>query len=167
MKIAGRDFVATISGRISLKNTVQEHKVESGFIIADHIKPDPEEFHIEVFANDGELVFLKMLRDSREVFTIDFEDERGIYENVVVTELEAEREYKNSYTVSITLRRVQTAELKTELIVLENVQLSEKAPGGTVAGTQEKVAADTPPKQENKSWLDSILDWFGGIFGGG
>ena len=167
MKIAGRDFVAVVSGRISLKNTVQEHKVESGFIIADHIKPDPEEFHIEVFADDEELAFLKQLRDSREVFTIDFEDERGIYENVVITSLEADREYENSYTVTLTLKRIQTAELKTVLVVLEDVQVSGPTPGGTMTGTHEKEVADAPPKQENKSWLDSILDWFGGIFGGG
>jgi len=170
MKIAGRDFIATVSGRISLKNTVQEHKVEFGYIIADYIKPEPEEFHVEVYANNEELEFLKQLRDTREVFIIDFEDERGIYENVVITSLEVEKEYENNYTVTLTLKRIQTAELKTEMIVLDDLQLTDdkkKLPGGTIVGTQNKEVADAPPKQENKSWLDSILSWFGGIFGGG
>lgn len=167
VKIAGREFIAVVSGRISLKNTIQEHRVESGYIIADHIRPEPEELHIEIYANSEELAFLKQLRNNREVFSVEFEDERGVYDNVVIESLEAEREYENSYTVTLTLKRIQTAELKTELVTLEDVQLTDQVPGGTMAGTQDREVPDAPEKQENRSWLDSIFEWFGGIFGSG
>jgi|Deesub1362A_J573_1020465.scaffolds.fasta_scaffold00348_70 hypothetical protein len=160
--IAGKEFRATVTGRVLLKNTVQENRVESGFLVADHIKPEPVELHLEIYANEEELAFIKELRNSKQIFDVDLADERGIYENVVVESLEVEREYENNYTVTITLKQIQTVELRTELIILEDIPLTEDVPGGTVAGTQEKEISDSLEKQENKSWLDSILSWFGG-----
>ncbi|AIY89886.1 phage baseplate protein [Geoglobus acetivorans] len=148
---------------------IPEHRVEDGYPIADNIFFQPAEFQLTITLLEEEVETLKQLYESKQPTTLICRF--GVFEDVVIQELNmTQGGSRNTFRAVIRVRQILKARAKTAEVPLSDLGLtadeSEASGGATATSPLEKDVPDAPTKQENKSWLDSIFDWFGGLWGG-
>jgi hypothetical protein len=169
--IAGRKFRAISVINLDQDKTIPEHRTEEQFSIADHVINEPAEFELELqlFKDEGEVDLLKQIIESNTPFELSLE--LGSYENMLVKSHRFRiSDSQNIVYATLRIKQIRTAAARTAVVTLPDVvtQAEEDYQGGDAAVTpSSENKADGPEKQENKSWLDSIMDWFGATFGGG
>ncbi len=143
---------------------VPEHRTEEGFKVADHVFFEPAEIQLTLTVDANEINTLKSLFESKEVATLTCS--LGVYENVVVRELSAmQGGAANVYRAVVRVKQIRKAKAKFTTVPLPITPDEEEAKGGESAvSPPQKEVPQAPEKQENKSWLDSIFEFFGGLF---
>lgn len=144
-----------------------EHKVEEGYNIVDHAFFEPIEINVTLSIDESELQRLKSLYKSKNTTEIVYKG--GVIDNVILKNISVTQGgSKNILKAEVTFRQILKARAKTTTILLEDITKDEKdAKGGDTAiqPTTQNVQK-APEKKDNKSWLDSIFDFFGSLFGG-
>ncbi|RLI77970.1 hypothetical protein DRP05_08605 [Archaeoglobales archaeon] len=151
------------------KATVPEKKVEAQFSIVDHVILNPAEFSIDaVCIRDSQKhIKLKQLYESKKPVTF-HSDLLGTYDNMIIESLDfSQGGSVNTIKASVHIKQIKIAESKTVTISLPVTPMIREVPQNTTAKPpKDKHTQYEPEKQENKSWLDSIFDWLGGVLGG-
>lgn len=163
--LGGQKFMAVEVVDLTESATIPEHKVEDGYPVADHIFFQPAEFQLNLTLLEDEVGTLKQLYDSKQPTTLVCK--AGVFEDVVIKELNiTQGGSKNTFRAVVRVKQILKAKAKTTTIPLQDLQLTaseDEVPGGATAITPlSQNVPNAPEKEENKSWLDSILDWFGG-----
>lgn len=167
--LGGQKFTAVEVVDLTQSAVVPEHKVEDGYPISDHIAFKPAEFRLTITLLEDEIETLKQLYESKQ--PIEFVCKAGVFENIVVKEIHITQGGSiNTFRVTLHLKQIIKAKAKTTTIPLQQLQVTPDEKDGkggkTVTDPQQQQVSQAPQKQENKSWLDSIFDWFGSLFGG-
>lgn len=168
--LGGQKFTAVEVVDLTESAAIPEHRVEDGYPVADHIFFQPAELQLNLTLLENEVDTLKQLFESKEPTTLVCK--AGVFEDVVVRELNiTQGGSKNAFRAVVRVKQVLKAKAKTATIPLQSLQVtpdeSDAKGGATATSLQIQEVPDAPTKQENKSWLDSIVDWFGGWLGGG
>lgn len=145
-----------------------EHRVEDGFSVVDTIILKPKEFSLTLELMEDEIDPLKQLYESKQ--PTEFVCRFGVFEDIVIKELHITQGGSiNSFRATVRLKQILKVKAKTTTVSLPELQItpdeSEAKGGDTAIPPQQKQVPSAPEKQENKSWLDSIHDWFAGLFG--
>jgi len=167
--LGGNKFKAIEIIDLTESAVVPEHKVEEGYPIADHIFFQPVEFRLTLTLLEDEIEILKQLFESKQ--PIELVCKAGVFEDVVIKELSITQGGSiNTFKAVVRVKQIIKAKAKTATIPLQQLQVtpdeSDAKGGRTATDPQQKQVPSAPEKQENKSWLDSIFDWFGSLFGG-
>jgi len=166
--LGGHEFRAIRVINLSQSATTPEHRVEEQFSIVDHIILEPIEFRLELelLKDEGEVDKLNSLFEARQ--PIEFVCDLGVFEDMVIKSREfVEGGSVNTVRASVHIKQIRKAKAKTATIPLPIIQSEEDYPGSdTAVSPLQQQVPSAPEKQEEKSWLDSIFDWFGGLFGG-
>jgi len=146
-----------------------EHRVEDGFSVVDAIILKPKEFSLTLELIEEEIEPLKQLYESKQ--PTEFVCKFGVFENIVIKELHiTQGGSTNSFRATVLLKQILKAKSKMVAIPLQQLQVtpdeSDAKGGKTATDPSQQQVPSAPEKQENKSWLDSIFDWFGSLFGG-
>jgi hypothetical protein len=165
IQLGGQKFTAVEVVDLTESATIPEHKVEDGYPVADHIFFQPAEFQLNLTLLESEISALKQLYESKQPTTLVCK--AGVFEDVVIKELNiTQGGSKNTFRAVVRVKQILKAVAKTTTIPLQDLQLTPNesdVPGGATATTPPtQEVPDAPAKEENKSWLDSILSWFGG-----
>ncbi|RLI74688.1 hypothetical protein DRO97_05385 [Archaeoglobales archaeon] len=151
------------------KATIPEKKVEAQFSIIDHIILNPAEFSIDAICirDSQEHIKLKQLYESKQPITF-HSDLLGTYDNMIIESLDfSQGGSVNTIKASIHIKQIRIAESTTVIISLPvTPAIQEVLQNTTAIDPVEQSQPSEPEKQEEKSWLDSIFDWLGGVFGG-
>jgi hypothetical protein len=163
--IGGKQFKAISVVDLTKDTEVPEYKVEEQFSVTDHIILKPAEFELELqlFRDRGEVETLNQLYEAKQ--PISLTTEFGHYDHMVLKSVRfRDSDSENIVYATIYIKQILKAKAKTATISLPELMPDESQyPGSDTAVTpQSKTVPDVPEKQENKSWLDSILSWFGG-----
>ena len=167
--LAGQPIKITQVINLSQPADVPEHRVEDGFSVADTIVLKPAEFELQLEVDKDQLNELKQFYEQKQ--PVELVCKFGIFENVVIKELSATQGGSTNYfRATLRVRQILKAKAKTTTVSLPELQVtpdeSEASGGDTAIPPQQQNVPSAPEKQENKSWLDSIFDWFGSLFGG-
>lgn len=166
IQLGGQKFTAVEVVDLTESATIPEHKVEDGYPVADHVFFQPVEFQLNLTLLESEISALKQLYESKQLTTLVCK--AGVFEDVVIKELSiTQGGSKNTFRAVVRVKQVLKAKAKTTTIPLQDLQLtpdeSEASGGETATSPPTQEVPDAPEQpQENKSWLDSILEWFGG-----
>ncbi len=169
IQLGGQKFTAVEVVDLTQSAVIPEKRVEDGYPIADHIFFQPAEFQLNLTLLENEIPVLKQLYESKQPTTLICK--AGVFEDVVVRELSiTQGGSKNTFRAVVRVKQILKAVAKTTTVPLQALQLTPNetdSPGGnTATESSTEEVPDAPEKEENKSWLDSIMDWFGGLFGG-
>jgi len=167
--LGGNKFTAIEIIDLTESAVVPEHKVEDGYPIADHIFFQPAEFRLTLTLLEDEMEILKQLFESKQ--PIELVCKAGVFEDVVIKELSITQGGSiNTFRAVVRVKQIIKAKAKTATIPLQQLQVtpdeSDAKGGETATDPPQQQVPSAPEKQENKSWLDSIFDWFGSLFGG-
>ena len=171
VRLGDIELTATQVLRLSLRATTPRHKTEKQFSVADHIIEEPEALRVscKLFKDSSEYEELLKLYNSKQ--PVRFTSELYDIEEVVVEEFEVSPAGLNTYDAEITVKAIRRAELKTRIVTFEDPATGVKQdtgnepPGGDTAVTPKQINhQNKPKKEENKSWLESLISWVGGLF---
>ena len=167
--LGGQKFTAVEVVDLTESAIIPEKRVEDGYPIADHIFFQPAEFQLNLVLLEDEIETLKQIYESKEPTTLVCK--AGVFEDVVVRELSiTQGGSKNALRATVRVKQILKAKAKTATIPLQQLQATssenEASGGETATEPPQKEVPQAPEKQENKSWLDSIFDFLGGLFGG-
>ncbi len=145
-----------------------EHRVEEQFSIVDHVILQPAEFRLELELVEDEIGILMSLFESKE--PVELITDFGIYEDMVIKNLEITPSSSTTKRASVQLKQIRKAITRTATVPfttdLPVTQDESTYPGSkTAVSPYKQEVPQAPEKQENKSWVDSIFDFFGGLFG--
>jgi len=148
---------------------IPEHRVEEGYDVSDNQVYKPAEFQIQLEVEESDLEMIKQLYESKQ--PTEFVCKFGVFEDIVIKELHiTQGGSTNSFRATVLLKQILKAKSKMAAIPLQQLQVtpdeSDARGGKTATDSQQKQVPSAPEKQENKSWLDSIFDWFGSLFRG-
>jgi len=176
--INGKEYLGAQVVQLNLDSEVQKHPVEKGFSVADNIKHETPQFLVSLVLGgttngddrDTEYSRLKELYEKGTLFT--FICDLGSFDEMVIKNLSpAVERSKNTYSCELTIVQVRQATLVTQYFTITDKDgkelYSPVKPAGTPPTTsvQEKSVDAEPAKESGKSWLSSIIDWVGGLFG--
>lgn len=165
--LGGHKFTAVEVVDLTESLTIPEHKVEDGYPVADYAFLQPAELQLNLTLLERELEVIKQLSMSREPTILLCK--AGVFEDVVVKELNITQGGSiNTFRAIVRVKQIIKAKAKTAQIPLAVTADESEAKGGnTATSPAQKEVLQAPEKQEGKSWLDSIFEFFGGLFGGG
>ncbi|MEM2726664.1 MAG: hypothetical protein QXV61_00195 [Archaeoglobaceae archaeon] len=164
--IDGVKYKAIESVDVSHTVATPEHRVEEGYNIVDHAFFEPIEVQFTLSVTEQELQKLKSLYNSKQTTEVVYKG--GVVDNVILKQLDVTQGgSKNMLKATVTFRQILKAKAKTAEIPLEVIKSEDEAKGSnSQQSPSEQNVQQAPQKQENKSWLDSIFDFFGNLFGG-
>ena len=169
IQLGGQKFIAVEVVDLTQSAAIPEKRVEDGYPVADHIFFQPAEFQLNLTLLEKEISALKQLYESKQPTTLVCK--AGVFEDVVVRELNiTQGGSKNTFRAVVRVKQILKARAKTTTIPLPALQLTPsetEAPGGNTATTPPAQEVPSAPQKDKKSWLDSIMNWLGGLFGGG
>lgn len=166
--IGGHEFKAIQAVNLTKDADIPEHRVEDQFSVADHItlKPVELKFELQLSVPDGEVETLDALYTSRQL--IDTTSRLGHFPDMAVKQpTYKDSDSENIVYASLSLKQVKKATAKTVRVALP-IPLdtgSDPQNSGSGGNPSEKNVSSEP--QKSGSWLDGIVSWVGGLFGGG
>lgn len=168
--IGGKSFKAINVVDLTKDADLPEHRVEEQFSISDHIilKPAEFEFELQLFKDEGEVESIMQLYEAKQ--PLDLVTQFGAYSDMVIKSVRLrDSDSKNIAYATVHIKQIIKAKAKTATVSLpELIPDDSSFKGDNTAKTPQQTTTPTAPeKQENKSWLDSIFDWFDNVFGGG
>lgn len=166
--IGGHEFKAIQAINLTKDADIPEHRVEDQFSVADHITLNPVElkFELQLSVPDGEVETLDALYTSRQL--IDVTSRLGHFPDMAVKQpTYKDSDSENIVYATLVLKQVKKATARTVTMSLPvpiDTGAEPPKPGSWYIPPEKPVASE--PKKEG-SWLDGIVSWVGGLFGGG
>lgn len=166
--IGGHEFKAIQAINLTKDADIPEHRVEDQFSVADHITLNPVElkFELQLSVPDGEVETLDAIYSARQL--IDVTSRLGHFPDMAVKQpTYKDSDSENIVYATLVLKQVKKATARTvtmSLPVPVDTGTEPPKPGSWYTPPEKPVASE--PKKEG-SWLDGIVSWVGGLFGGG
>ena len=174
--LGGNKFKAIEIIDLTESAVVPEHKVEEGYLIADHIFFQPVEFRLTLTLLEDEIEILKQLFESKQ--PIELVCKAGVFEDVVIKELSITQGGSiNTFKAVVRVKQIIKAKAKTATIPLQQLQVtpdeSDAKGGYTATGVLDgwmaqhlrKYEEEKKEEKKDESLLDKVCGFVGWLCG--